>query len=33
MKLLVIVPWYEPALGAGGTATVVSSLNRELITF
>ena len=31
MKLLVIVPWYEPAWGAGGTATAVSSLNRELI--
>ena len=30
MKLLVIVPWYEPAWGAGGTATAVSSLNREL---
>lgn len=31
MKLLVVVPWYEPAWGAGGTATAVSSLNRELI--
>jgi glycosyltransferase involved in cell wall biosynthesis len=31
MKLLVIVPWYEPAWGAGGTATAVSGLNRELV--
>ena len=31
MKLLVVVPWYEPAWGAGGTATAVSGLNRELV--
>lgn len=31
MKLLVVVPWYEPAWGAGGTATAVSALNRQLI--
>jgi glycosyltransferase involved in cell wall biosynthesis len=31
MKILVIVPWYEPAWGAGGTATAVSLINRELV--
>lgn len=31
MNLLVVVPWYEPSWSAGGTATAVSSLNRELV--
>ena len=31
MRLLVIVPWYEPAWSAGGTATAVSALCRGLV--